>query len=139
MEQKRYERQLNMPEIGPEGQEKLSKAKVLVVGVGGLGSPIATYLTGAGVGTLGLMDDDVVSLNNVHRQVLYSEDQIGQSKVLCAQARLKALNSEVQLLTYTEKLTQSNAKTIIKEYDIVVDATDNADARYIISDCCQAL
>ncbi len=139
MEQKRYERQLNMPEIGPEGQEKLSKAKVLVVGAGGLGSPIATYLTGAGVGTLGLMDDDVVSLNNLHRQVLYSEDQIGQSKVLCAQARLKALNSEVQLLTYAEKLTQSNAETVIKEYDIVVDATDNADARYIISDCCQAL
>ena len=94
MDPNRYERQVNLPEIGLEGQKKLSRAKVLIVGAGGLGSPISTYLTGAGVGTIGLMDDDVVSLNNLHRQVLYSEALIGQPKVLRAAERLRALNSE---------------------------------------------
>ena len=97
MDPNRYERQVNLPEIGLEGQKKLSRAKVLIVGAGGLGSPISTYLTGAGVGTIGLMDDDVVSLNNLHRQVLYSEALIGQPKVLCAAERLRALNSEVEI------------------------------------------
>ena len=139
MDPNRYERQVNLPEIGLEGQKKLSLAKVLIVGAGGLGSPISTYLTGAGVGTIGLMDDDVVSLNNLHRQVLYSEALIGQPKVLCAAERLRALNSEVEIRPYQEKLTESNATGIVREYDIVVDATDNSAARYLLSDTCQAL
>lgn len=139
MNPQRYERQVNLPEIGLEGQQKLSRAKVLIVGAGGLGSPISLYLAGAGVGTLGLMDDDLVSLNNLHRQVLYSEGQIGQPKALCAQERLKALNSEIEVRAYSERLTENNAEAIIRDWDIVVDATDNAGARYIISDTCQAL
>lgn len=139
MDPNRYERQMNLPEIGLEGQKKLSLAKVLIVGAGGLGSPISTYLTGAGVGTIGLMDDDVVSLNNLHRQVLYSEALIGQPKVLRAAERLRALNSEVEIRPYQEKLTESNATGIVREYDIVVDATDNRAARYLLSDTCQAL
>ncbi|MGN0201469.1 MAG: HesA/MoeB/ThiF family protein [Candidatus Cryptobacteroides sp.] len=139
MTESRYERQLMLPEIGPGGQEKLSRAKVLVVGAGGLGSPISIYLTGAGIGTLGLMDDDKVSLDNLHRQILYSESQIGLSKALCAEERLKGLNSEVEVRAFPERLDESNAAARISDYDIVVDATDNAAVRYLISDTCEAL
>lgn len=135
----RYERQLMLPEIGKEGQQKLTRAKVLIVGVGGLGSPIALYLTGAGVGTLGVMDDDVVSVNNLQRQVLYSESQVGQPKALCAKERLQQLNSTIRVVAHIERLTPHNATSLIELYDIVVDGTDNAQARYTISDACTAL
>lgn len=134
----RYARQIILPEIGVEGQQRLSAAKVLIVGVGGLGSPIALYLAGAGVGTIGLIDDDVVSVSNLQRQVLYDESQVGESKVLCAQRRLQALNSDVSVITYRERLTKDNASDIISQYDIVVDGTDNVDVRYVISDECTA-
>ena len=96
----RYSRQTALPEIGEDGQEKLHKAKVLIVGVGGLGSPIALYLAGAGVGTIGLVDDDTVSISNLQRQILYAENETGLSKVHCAAKRLQALNSEVNILAH---------------------------------------
>lgn len=135
----RYDRQIALPEIGEEGQKKLRQAKVLVVGVGGLGSPIALYLTAAGIGTLGLMDDDVVNISNLQRQVLYAETEIGQPKVLCAAKRLQQLNKEVKIHMHPFRLNGSNARSIITEYDIVVDGCDNFATRYLISDVCAAL
>ncbi len=135
----RYDRQILLPEIGEAGQKKLAKAKVLLVGVGGLGSPIATYLTAAGVGSLAMMDPDNVSITNLHRQVLYDTTQIGRAKVNCAGKRLKSQNEEVQITAYPFRLSVHNAKMLISEYDIVVDGTDNFDTRYLISDTCEAL
>ncbi|MBR1840324.1 MAG: HesA/MoeB/ThiF family protein [Prevotella sp.] len=134
----RYQRQIIMPEIGERGQALLAKSKVLLVGVGGLGSPIATYLAGAGVGTLGLVDNDVVSLTNLHRQVLYTESEVGQPKVESAKRRLMAQNGDIHIETYQCMLTADNAEDIISHYDIVVDGTDNFAARFAISDACQS-
>lgn len=132
----RYHRQLILPEIGPQGQRKLAEAKVLIVGVGGLGSPIAIYLAGAGVGNIGLVDDDVVSVTNLHRQVLYSEGEVGQKKALCARRRLLSLNSSISVNAYDTRLDSDNADDLVAQYDMVVDGTDNFKARYIISDAC---
>ena len=132
----RYQRQLILPEIGISGQKKLSEAKVLIVGVGGLGSPIAIYLAGAGVGTIGLMDDDTVSVTNLQRQVLYCEEAVGMSKALHAKERLLSLNSSISVNAYPYRLTEENAREIISEYDIVVDGTDNFSARFLISNIC---
>ena len=136
--QERYNRQIILSEIGTEGQEKLKSARVLIVGVGGLGSPISLYLTGAGVGTIGLIDDDVVSESNLQRQVLYSETQVGEKKVFHARQRLSELNHEVQIHAYAEKLTPENAASIIADYDMVVDGCDNFRTRYLINDVCVA-
>lgn len=133
----RYNRQMMLPEIGEEGQRKIRAAKVLLVGVGGLGSPIATYLTGAGIGRIGIIDDDVVDITNLHRQVLYTEEEAGLPKVECAKRRLRALNSEVEIDAYHMRLTKDNAKELISRYDIVVDGIDNFATRYIVSDECQ--
>lgn len=135
----RYQRQIMLPEIGTEGQQRLRNARVLIVGVGGLGSPIALYLTSAGVGTIGLIDADTVSISNLQRQVLYTEKEVGQSKVVCAERRLKALNSEVNFETYQCMLTKENAEEIIGKYDIVADGTDNFATRFIISDTCERM
>lgn len=132
----RYDRQMILPEIGEEGQKKLLDAKVLIVGVGGLGSPIALYLAGAGVGCIGLVDDDVVSISNLQRQVLYSEKELGKSKAVCAAERLSALNSEIKVQPYSTRLTEDNARDIIGKYDIVVDGCDNFATRYLINDIC---
>ncbi|WP_288360683.1 HesA/MoeB/ThiF family protein [uncultured Bacteroides sp.] len=132
----RYDRQMILPEIGEEGQKKLLDAKVLIVGVGGLGSPIALYLAGAGVGCIGLVDDDVVSISNLQRQVLYSEKELGKSKAICAAERLSALNSEIKIQPYSTRLTGDNAFDIIGEYDMVVDGCDNFATRYLINDIC---
>lgn len=132
----RYNRQIILPEIGEEGQQKLQKAKVLIVGVGGLGSPIALYLSGAGVGTIGLVDDDVVSITNLQRQVLYTEKELDKPKVLCAAERLSALNSEVVFRTYPTRLSTDNARELITDYDIIVDGCDNFATRYLINDIC---
>ncbi|MEG2514995.1 MAG: HesA/MoeB/ThiF family protein, partial [Bacteroidaceae bacterium] len=132
----RYDRQTLLPEIGEEGQRKLSAAKVLLIGMGGLGSPIALYLVGAGVGTIGLVDDDVVSITNLQRQIIYTEAEIGQSKVLCAQKRLQQLNSEIIINSFPIRLDKDNAETIISQYDIVVDGCDNFATRYLINDTC---
>ena len=132
----RYDRQTLLPEIGEEGQQKLKDAKVLIIGIGGLGSPIALYLTGAGVGTIGLVDDDVVSITNLQRQILYTESEIDKPKVFCAQERLSALNSEVTFHTYSVRLTKDNARDLICTYDIIVDGCDNFATRYLINDLC---
>ncbi len=137
MEEDRYQRQKLISELGEEGQRRIRKAKALLVGVGGLGSPIATYLTGAGIGTLGLIDDDVVSLTNLHRQVLYTEQEVGQPKALCARRRLLSQNSEVNIVAYPERLTRENAEPLISQYDIVVDGMDNFATRFIVSDVCE--
>lgn len=132
----RYDRQMILPEIGEEGQKKLLDAKVLIVGVGGLGSPIALYLAGAGVGCIGLVDNDVVSISNLQRQVLYSEKELGKPKAVCAAERLSALNSEIKVQPYSTRLTEDNAFDIIGEYDMVVDGCDNFATRYLINDIC---
>lgn len=134
--EERYARQCILPEIGVEGQAKLKQAKVLLVGVGGLGSPIALYLTGAGVGTLGLIDDDKVSISNLQRQILYNEAEVGSSKAEQAHERLQALNSEIQIESYPFRLTPDNAEEIIGAYDMVVDGCDNFSTRYLINDTC---
>lgn len=135
----RYDRQTMLPEIGEAGQKLLKEAKVLIVGVGGLGSPIALYLAGAGVGCIGLVDDDVVSISNLQRQVLYSEKELGKRKAMCAAERLVALNSEITVRPYPTRLTKENANDIISEYDMVVDGCDNFATRYLINDCCVRL
>lgn len=135
----RYDRQTMLPEIGEDGQEKLRKASVLLVGVGGLGSPIALYLTAAGIGTLGIMDSDIVSLTNLQRQVLYTEAELDFIKVECAHKRLSALNREVNIQSYPYKLTKENADEIISKYDLVIDGCDNFPTRYLINDTCVKL
>lgn len=135
----RYNRQMLLPEIGEAGQAKLAAAKVLIVGVGGLGSPIALYLAGAGVGTIGLVDDDVVSLSNLQRQVLYTEEELGDLKAVCAAMRLTALNSEITVNACPGRLTPDNARELISQYDIVVDGCDNFATRYLMDDLCREL
>ena len=139
MNQDRYARQIGLPEIGPEGQEKLRKARVLLVGVGGLGAPISLYLAGAGIGCLGIVDDDVVSASNLHRQVLYSKSQVGASKVECAAERLQALNPEIEVKPYAVRFSEDNAEAILKGYDLVVDGCDNYATRYVIDDAARKL
>ena len=138
-ERSRYQRQIILPDFGEEGQQKLLNASVLVVGVGGLGSVATLYLTAAGVGTIGLMDADTVALHNLQRQVLYREDEIGESKVEKAVNTLGRLNSQVKLVPYPFFLTPENAPDIIKDYDIIIDCTDNYPARYLINDTCVTL
>lgn len=135
----RYARQIALPEIGSEGQMKLARSRVLIVGVGGLGSPIALYLAAAGVGHIGLCDADVVSESNLQRQVLYTEAEVGMPKTECAARRLKALNSSVEITEYKVRLTQENAEKIVSEYDYVVDGCDNFSTRYLIDDTCRRL
>lgn len=135
----RYTRQTALREIGEAGQEKLNNARILIVGVGGLGSPIALYLAAAGVGTLGLIDDDVVSISNLQRQILYAEAEVGQLKVHCAAKKLKALNSSIVVQPHPFRLDKDNAGDVIRMYDIVVDGCDNFATRYLLSDACAAL
>ncbi len=135
----RYERQTALPEVGTEGQERLSKARVLIVGVGGLGSPVALYLAAAGVGTLGLIDGDKVSLNNLQRQVLYTENQIGQPKAMCAAKKLQELNSNICVNAYCYRLDRSNARELVSQYDLVIDGCDNFATRYLLNDTCISL
>lgn len=132
----RYDRQVMLPEIGEEGQRRLSSARVLIVGVGGLGSPIALYLAGAGVGSIGLVDGDRVSRSNLQRQVLYAEDEIGELKAVRAKERLLRLNGSLNVTAYPTMLDAGNAREIISSYDIVVDGCDNFATRYLINDVC---
>jgi len=135
----RYQRQIILKEFGEAAQEKLLQAKVLVVGAGGLGCPVLQYLVAAGVGTIGIVDDDVVSLNNLHRQVLYGMDDIGSSKSATAAKKLSALNDETSIHVYKERLVNTNALNIIAGYDVIVDGTDNFSSRYMINDACVLL
>lgn len=132
----RYSRQTMLPEIGEEGQRRISEASVLIVGLGGLGAPVATYLTGAGVGRIGLADSDTVSLSNLQRQTLYDETCLGQPKTECAARRLSAMSSEIRLELYPEGLTETNAAELVKGFDLVVDCCDNFPTRFLIDDVC---
>lgn len=135
----RYSRQLLLPSFGVQGQSNLLKSSILVVGAGGLGSPALLYLAACGVGQLGVVDHDVVELNNMHRQVIHTEAYIGQPKVKSAAAACRLINSTIQIVEHQEALRTSNALEILSQYDIIVDATDNAPSRYMISDCCVVL
>ncbi|MDR3182390.1 MAG: molybdopterin-synthase adenylyltransferase MoeB [Planctomycetaceae bacterium] len=135
----RYSRHLILPEIGPCGQRKLKNSKVLCVGSGGLGSPIAMYLAAAGVGTLGIIDDDVVSENNLQRQIIHSTRSIKRRKVESAKERLEDLNPHIQVRPLAVRLNASNALDIFKDYDVIVDGTDNFGVRYLINDACVLL
>lgn len=135
----RYIRQIVLDEIGEEGQRKLASAKVLIVGVGGLGSVSSLYLAGAGIGTIGIMDADVVSVSNLQRQILYSSAEAGQAKVECAADRLLSLNPDIKVNVFPCRLDESNAADIISGYDVVVDGCDNFKTRFLISDTCAGL
>ncbi len=135
----RFVRQTSLAGFGIEKQVKLANSKVLIVGLGGLGLPVAQYLNAMGVGTLGLVDQDFVELHNLQRQVLYSEDDIGKSKLAAASKKLKTQNSQTKLECFDTFLTKDNALEIVKEFDVIVDATDNFAARYLINDTCVIL
>eukprot|EP00043_Microstomoeca_roanoka_P007776 m.75188 g.75188 ORF g.75188 m.75188 type:complete len:542 (-) comp13969_c0_seq1:78-1703(-) len=135
----RYSRQLIMPRIGMPGQLALVNSKVLVVGAGGLGCPVGMYLAAAGIGTLGFVDDDIVDISNLHRQVLHTEDRVGVHKVDSIIQSLKGLNSSVKYIGHKCRLRPDNALDIMRPYDVIVDATDNAPTRYLISDACVLL
>ena len=138
-EMRRYGRHLIMPEVGLEGQKKLKAGKVLVIGTGGLGSPLSLYLAAAGVGRLGLVDFDQVDASNLQRQVLYSVRDVGRPKLEAAKDRILELNPNVKVDNYETRLTSENAMDIIKEYDVVVDGTDNFPTRYLVNDACVLL
>ncbi|KAJ3675680.1 hypothetical protein LUZ60_004722 [Juncus effusus] len=135
----RYSRHLLLPDFGVEAQRKLCESSILVIGAGGLGSPVALYLAACGVGCLGLVDGDIVELNNLHRQIIHAEAYVGKPKVESAAAACRAINSSVKIVEHQELLHPSNALKIVEKYDIVVDATDNLPSRYMISDCCVVL
>ena len=132
----RYSRHFLLPEVGEDGQAKLLQAKVLMVGAGGLGSPAAYYLAAAGVGTLGIIDNDVVDISNLQRQILHANDRVGMPKVESAKKTLEALNPDVKVVPYQAKLTSGNITEIIKDYDFVVDGCDNFPTRYLVNDAC---
>jgi adenylyltransferase/sulfurtransferase len=132
----RYSRHLIMPEVGMEGQLKLKNAKVLLIGTGGLGAPLGLYLAAAGVGHLGLVDFDVVDFTNLQRQVTFGSDDVGKPKTAAAQARLSNLNPDIHIETFETKLTSENALELFKNFDIIVDGTDNFPTRYLVNDAC---
>ncbi|KAF8698094.1 hypothetical protein HU200_035607 [Digitaria exilis] len=135
----RYSRHLLLPDFGVEGQRKLSQSSILVVGAGGLGSPVALYLAACGVGCLGIVDGDDVELNNLHRQIIHKEAYVGDPKVKSAADACREINSSVKVVEHQHTLRPCNALEIVRKYDIVVDATDNLPTRYMISDCCVLL
>lgn len=135
----RYDRQIRLHGFGLEAQRKLLSARVLVVGAGGLGCPVLQYLTAAGVGTIGIVDDDRVSMSNLHRQILYNTNDIGKPKTEAAIKRLTAMNTEVQFSIIPERVTTENAVRIVLGYDIVIDCTDNFPTRYLLDDVCRIL
>ena len=132
----RYSRHLIMPEVGMDGQLKLKGAKVLLIGTGGLGAPLGLYLTAAGVGKVGLVDFDVVDFTNLQRQVTFGTSDVGKAKTEAAKARLTNLNPDVEITTYETRLTSENALEIFKDYDVIVDGTDNFPTRYLVNDAC---
>ena len=135
----RYSRHLIMPEVGVNGQRKLKAARVLCIGAGGLGSPAAIYLSAAGIGTLGLVDFDVVDASNLHRQIIYGTPDVGRRKLEAATERLKALNPAVNVVAHETALTSKNALDVLRDYDVIVDGTDNFQTRYLVNDACVLL
>ena len=130
----RFSRQIILKNIGIEGQEKILNSKVLIIGMGGLGCPVAEFLTRSGVGTLGIIDHDIVSLSNIHRQSLYDVKDLGISKVKIAKKKLKNINSKTKVKIFNLKLNKDNFRNIIKDYDYIVDGTDNFQAKFLIND-----
>ena len=137
-QRQRYARHFALPEIGEAGQEKLLAGRVLVIGLGGLGSPAAFYLAAAGVGTLGLADADVVEPSNLQRQILHATPDIGRPKTESAADKIRALNPDVRVKLYSERFARNNAPALLREYDFVVDATDNFASKYFIAEACHA-
>ncbi len=132
----RYNKQMMLSEVGESGQKKLKYAKVLIIGAGGLGCPILQYLTTAGVGTIGIVDFDKIELHNLHRQILYTENHIGLSKVETAKNALAKLNPLIDIITYEEKLTHSNCENIFESFNLIIDGSDNFTTRYLVNDTC---
>src|SRR5947209_8160485 len=135
----RYSRHLIMPEVALDGQKRLKASRVLLIGAGGLGSPLGLYLAAAGIGRIGLVDFDVVDFSNLQRQVLHGTPDVGRSKLQSAKERLQAINPEVQIDLYETRLTSANALSIFEPYDIVIDGTDNFPTRYLVNDACVLL
>jgi len=135
----RYSRQIFIEEIGLEGQKKIITSKVLVVGAGGLGSPVIQYLAAAGVGTLGIVDFDEVELHNLNRQIIHTENRVGLSKVKSAETFVKELNHQVNLIGIEEKINEENVEEILSHYDVIVDGSDNFSTRYLVNDTCMKL
>ncbi len=132
----RYARHIILPGVGAVGQQKLLDSSVLVIGAGGLGSPILLYLAAAGVGTLGVVDFDEVDLSNLQRQILHSSSDIGKAKTVAAKERLEQLNPDVKIEAYQEQLTSQNARAILRQFDLVIDGSDNFPTRYLVNDAC---
>lgn len=134
----RYGRQMLLPQVGKEGQLKLKNAKVLIIGAGGLGSPVSLYLAGAGIGTIGIADMDVVDITNLHRQILHDMDSLGTPKAESAKKRLMSFNPEVKINTYNMEITENNIGDLIGNYDFIVEAVDNFEGKFLINDACVA-
>ncbi len=132
----RYQRQMQLQSFGYEGQQKLSNANVLIVGIGGLGCPAAQYLAGAGIGKIGLVDGDKIELHNLHRQVLYSTNEVGQPKVVVAKEKLAALNTLIEIEIFEEFITPKNVLTTAADYDIILDGSDRFETRYLLDNYC---
>src|SRR5205085_11588448 len=132
----RYSRHLIMPEVGMEGQQKLKAARVLCIGAGGLGSPLALYLAAAGVGTLGIVDFDVVDFTNLQRQIIHTTADVGRPKLVSAAEKMKAINPFVEVRPFETRLTSANALELVRQFDMVVDGTDNFPTRYLVNDAC---
>jgi molybdopterin/thiamine biosynthesis adenylyltransferase len=132
----RYSRHILLSDVGVEGQEKISNGKVLIIGAGGLGAPIALYLAAAGVGTIGIIDGDVVDLSNLQRQVIHFTPDVDKPKVISAKEKINLINPDVKVITYQQLFTAENAFDIIKDYDFIVDGTDNFPVKFLINDAC---
>ena len=132
----RYSRHIMLPEVGGSGQQKMLEARVLLLGAGGLGSPAAYYLAAAGIGNLGIVDFDQVDLSNLQRQIIHSTERIGMLKTESAKKTIQALNPDVNVTLYNEKMDSSNIMSLIKDYDYVVDGSDNFPTRYLVNDAC---
>ncbi|BCA53001.1 adenylyltransferase [Nitrospira sp. KM1] len=132
----RYSRHILLPEVGGKGQKKIAKARVLIVGAGGLGAPAALYLAAAGIGTIGLIDHDVVDLSNLQRQVIHHTSDVGRPKVLSAKEKIQALNPDVEVILHEERLIAANALDIVCSYDVILDGVDNFPAKFLINDAC---
>ena len=135
----RFSRQLVLKNIGPKGQKKILSSKVLIVGVGGLGCPAAESLVRAGIGTIGLIDNDIVDISNIHRQSLFNSKDIKKNKVSVAAKKLKEINPLTKIVTYKSRLSEKNIKKIIKNYEIIIDGSDNFKTKFLINDYCKNL
>jgi len=138
-ELRRYSRHLILPEVGPEGQKRLKSSSILLVGAGGLGSPLAMYLAAAGIGRLGMVDFDVVDFTNLQRQIIHFTADVGRSKLDSAQEKIRALNPHVKVERHETRLDSGNAMEILRDYDVIIDGTDNFPTRYLVNDACVLL